>query len=134
MQNDQKLEHQSSGKMNPAEGQANVFMQNCQMIPYNLMRVTTKLDRLKIVLIHPINQTYPIFTMSFGKFELDYQMYYDHDLYRGSIGDFRIYDNTNYPLTLDPSKIYCQKEYPQHEILGLRNEKGHDQQILEFEC
>ncbi|CDW90143.1 vacuolar protein sorting-associated protein vps13 [Stylonychia lemnae] len=96
------------------------FMQNCQNIPNILMKVKAKLDLLKIVLIHPINQTYPIATISLGKFDINYHMCYDHDIYKGKFDEFKIYDHTNFPLTLDPRKNYLQKEYPNHEILGIR--------------
>ena len=42
-----------------------------------------------------------------------------------------MYDNTNFPLTVDPRKHYTQKDYPQHEILGLRTEFNKDE-VLKF--
>ena len=89
------------------------------------MKVNAKLDLLKIVLIHPINFTYPIATLRLGQFQIDYSMCYDHDEYKGQIGDFRLMDNTNNPLTLDPTRLYDKdKEYPSHEIIGPRNDMG----------
>lgn len=31
-----------------------------------------------------------------------YKSQFDHDVFEGHIGNFRIFDNTNYPKTLDP--------------------------------
>lgn len=45
------------------------------------MRVKACLDSLKVVLIHPINYTYPIATLRLDDFEVNYGMHYDHDTY-----------------------------------------------------
>lgn len=47
------------------------------------MKVNAKLDKLVVVLIHPINYTYPIATLSLGKLDVEYIMHYDHDTYKG---------------------------------------------------
>lgn len=97
-------------------------IQNCLTFPNTLVKVNTRLDHLKIVLIHPINETYPISSLILGRFMLDYDMSFDHDSYKGSFGEFKIYDHTNFPLTLDPRKTFTNPEYPVHEILGLRSD------------
>lgn len=81
-------------------------IQNCLTFPNTLVKVNARLDSLKVVLIHPINETYPISSLMLEKFLLDYDMCFDHDSYNGSIGEFKIYDHTNFPLTLDPRKTY----------------------------
>ncbi len=89
---------------------------------------------LNLVLIHPINHTYPIASISLGNFEVNYVQASDHEEIKGAVGDIRMFDNTNYPLTIDPNKIYdSTHSYPNHEILGPRNDCESDK-ILEFEC
>lgn len=54
--------------------------------------------------------TYPISTFSFGKTDINYTMFFDHDMYQGSMGDFKIFDHTNYPNTLDPTREYTKQD------------------------
>eukprot|EP00347_Sterkiella_histriomuscorum_P000566 403375355 len=108
-------------------------VQNCFTFPNTLVKVNCRLDNLKIVLIHPINETYPISSLMLGRFQLDYEMCFDHDSYQGSFGEFKIYDHTNFPLTLDPRKTYENPDYPNHEILGLRNEFV-TENMMTFQC
>jgi hypothetical protein len=61
-------------------------------------------------------------------------MFYDHDLYKGSMESFLIYDHTNYPRTIDPATVsHHQQTYTSREILGIRNELE-DQPVMELEC
>lgn len=65
-----------------------------------------QLKKLGLTLIHPINETYPISTISMGGLDLNYTTCHDHDEMIGSIKDIRMVDNTNYPMTLDPNQLY----------------------------
>ena len=38
--------------------------------------------------------------------ELLYDSMFDHDVFNGNIGNFRVFDNTNYPRTLDAHKVF----------------------------
>ena len=39
-----------------------------------------------------------------------YKSHYDHDIFEGKIGNFRIMDNKNYPKTLDPFVNYTNSQ------------------------
>ena len=69
-----------------------------------------RVESIKIVCIHPIYNTYPIATFGFGKTKIKYSMFYDHDIFEGEMGDFKIYDHTNFPNTLDPTRVYQKEE------------------------
>lgn len=61
-------------------------------------------------------------------------MHYDHDFFKGEMGNLQIFDNTNYPKTLDPLRTYTQNdEIVSQEILGLRNDQMAGS-LLQFEC
>jgi hypothetical protein len=61
--------------------------------------------------------------MSLGGLKMDYITHYDHDEMKGSIQDIRMFDNTNYPMTLDPNILYNKDcTFPNHEILGPRTD------------
>ena len=61
-------------------------------------------------------------------------MLYDHDLIKGQMGSLQIFDNTNYPMTLDPTKPYTSADSEMaYEILGLRDAKE-DKPMMEFDC
>lgn len=65
---------------------------------------------------------------------MDYVQNHDHEDIKGAIGDIRIYDNSNYPMTIDPNKMYnTSHAYPNHEIMGPRNDFD-DLEIMKFEC
>lgn len=120
----------------PWRRRSSLKVENCETNPVKFMTVKVKLLMLNITLIHPINHTYPISTMKLGLFEMDYVQSFDHDEFKGSIADIRMFDNTNYPLTIDPNKVYATSHtYPNHEILGPRIDGGHHfEKILLFEC
>ena len=49
------------------------------------MEVKMRLKKLGLTLIHPINDTYPISTISLGGLDLNYITFHDHDELKGSI-------------------------------------------------
>ena len=66
-----------------------------------LIKVLVKAEGLTFIAIH--NQYYtPLFELSVGSAEFEHLMYYDHDIIIGDFSNAKIYDLTNYPLTLDP--------------------------------
>jgi hypothetical protein len=71
-----------------------------------LVKVKANLKAIKLILIHPLNYTYPFATISLGQTEINYSMHFDHDVYMGKMGNLKIFDNTNYPKTLDPTIKY----------------------------
>ena len=78
------------------------------------------LEKLKLVCIHPQNDSYPIFTAKADQIECEYAMFRDHDTYSGHLGNFKLQDNTRYPNTLSP-----RVNYP-------RGSKTHSQLVLGF--
>lgn len=42
--------------------------------------------------------------MDVGETIFKYHMHYDHDFMSGDFGNARIFDLTNYPMTIDPAK------------------------------
>ena len=70
------------------------------------MRVKVSIEKIDIVCIHPQNDSYPIITKKIDKMELLYDSMFDHDVFNGNIGNFRVFDNTNYPRTLDAHKVF----------------------------
>ena len=68
--------------------------------------VKLRLEQLKLVCIHPQNDSYPVFTAKAESIEFDYSMFRDHDTYSGHLGRFKLLDNTRYPNTLSPKANY----------------------------
>lgn len=66
------------------------------------MSVKLSVRKIKIVCIHPQNDSMPVFTQKFDGLKACYSSFQDHDTVEGQIQNFRILDNTNYPRTLDP--------------------------------
>jgi hypothetical protein len=61
-----------------------------------------KAEGLTLIAIH--NQFYtPMFDLTVGSAEFQHLMHYDHDVIIGEFSNARLYDLTNYPLTLDPA-------------------------------
>ena len=70
------------------------------------MRVIVTIEKIDIVCIHPQNDSYPIITKKIDQMQMTYDSLFDHDVFDGNIGNFRIFDNTNYPKTLDPHRSF----------------------------
>lgn len=62
-----------------------------------------KLDMLKTVMLHPHNSSYPIFTVELNKFGMGYVKKCDCDHVDLTIENLQVFDNTDFPNTLDPS-------------------------------
>lgn len=71
-----------------------------------MMVVKIFLEKLKLVCIHPQNDSYPIFTAKAENIDCEYAMFRDHDTYSGHLGSFKLLDNTRYPNTLPPRVNY----------------------------
>lgn len=86
------------------------------------------------MLLHPNYKSFPVSTYRFGKTEFNYNMHADHDLYKGTMESFMIFDHTNYPKTINPASVnYQEATYPSREILGVRSKlKG--KPVMELEC
>jgi len=79
-----------------------------------------KLAHLKAVFILPDNNSYPLFTLEVQTIKLTYQKRCDCDQVNAELKNFLVYDNVNYPNTLDPQKQYTSKdEIITQEILGV---------------
>ena len=59
----------------------------------------------------------PVFTIKVDCMKINYLSYVDHDNLSGHIGNFRIFDNTNYPKTLDPSKQYSTQDKTYNNLI-----------------
>lgn len=68
------------------------------------MSVKMSIEKIKLVCIHPQNDSLPVFTMKIDLCRMKYDSYLDHDTIDSTIANVRIFDNTNYPNTLDPFK------------------------------
>lgn len=89
------------------------------------MSVKFTVQKIKFVCIHPQNNSFPIFTKKIDQLSVLYDSFQDHDKLTGKLGNFRVYDNTNYPRTLDPYKNYSQMENtPQNQIIGFKKPVG----------
>ena len=96
------------------------------------MSVKLYVEKIKIVCIHPQNDSFPVFTKKIDKLKINYDSYQDHDIFDGQIGNFRVLDNTNYPRTLDPYQNYDNNEkIPSHQILGFKI-SDKEQSVINF--
>jgi hypothetical protein len=97
----------------------------CQDDTTNMMSVRMHVEKIKIVCIHPQNDSFPVFTKKFDQLKITYNSFQDHDSFEGQMGNFRVLDNTNYPRTLDPFKNYSNSDkIPYHQILGFKIDKN----------
>lgn len=61
-------------------GQGHVHVRgSCLTNPMKGMQVNAKMRMLSVTLVHPVNHTYPIATISLGRFEMDYVQSHDHE-------------------------------------------------------
>ena len=70
------------------------------------MRVIVEIESLKVMCLHPQNDTYPIFSAIANNFTYDYKMFFDHDTHHLIMRTLEVLDHTQYPNTLDPKKTY----------------------------
>ena len=97
------------------------------------MSVKLFVEKIKIVCIHPQNDSFPVFTKKFDKLRINYDSYQDHDTFVGQIGNFRVLDNTSYPRTLNPYHCYESSEkIPSHQILGFKV-CDKDESVIKFQ-
>ena len=71
-----------------------------------MVKVSVVVEKVKLVAIHPQNNSYPIVTAKVNTLTFTYNMLQDHDEMGLNMGNFRVFDNTNYPRTHDPSVTY----------------------------
>lgn len=62
--------------------------------PQILMRVFVKIDSLKLMCLHPQNDSYPIFSAISDNFSFDYKMHFDHDTHHLVMQTLEILDHT----------------------------------------
>jgi hypothetical protein len=82
-----------------------------------VMTVKVNLHKMKFICIHPQNDSMPVFTMKLDSVKLNYGSYADHDVIDGQLANFRIFDNTNYPNTLNPYKQYTPSDKVKDNII-----------------
>jgi hypothetical protein len=87
-----------------------ISLMDCQTNSEVLMSVTVGCKQLKIVCIHPKNDSYPIFSIVLQKKVVKFLSKFDHDEISVKLGNMEIIDHTNYPKTLDPTKKYSQRD------------------------
>jgi hypothetical protein len=61
---------------------------------------------LKAVFIHPQNNSYPLFTLEVQDIGMSYKKRCDCDQINAKLKNLLVFDNTNYPQTLDPLVQY----------------------------
>ena len=86
------------------------------------MKINVAINQLVLVCMHPLNDTFPIFTAHADGFSHDLEMHFDHDTHLTRMENFKLDDNSNYPRTLDPTIIYTQEDKIQSQtILDRKN-------------
>ena len=79
-----------------------------------------KLAYIEAIAIHPDNNTYPIFSLNVQETSVDYMKKCDYSQIDVKIQNVQLFDNTQYPNTLDPSLQYgASDEIYRDQILGL---------------
>jgi len=67
-----------------------------------------------------LNNTYPVFTLEVETIGVTYNKRCDCDQVNANLKNFLIFDNTKYPNTLDPFKLYSSAdEAPSFELMGV---------------
>jgi hypothetical protein len=75
-----------------------------------------------------------LFTLEVQTIELTYQKRCDCDQVNAELKNFLVYDNVNYPNTLDPHKQYSSHdELVTQEILGVNHELTDGKPMLQLE-
>ena len=83
--------------------------------------------------MHPSNDSYPIFSANGDVVRFDYKMFFDHDTHHLSIQTLEILDHTQYPHTLDPSKVYSRDAHLEaSKILTRKNLASKSQNMLDM--
>jgi hypothetical protein len=98
--------------------------ETCRNIDLILIKTVVVANGITLIAVHHKFLT-PLFDLSVGKFEFNYDMHYDHDVMVGVFSNARLYDLTNYPFTYDPSKtrrasLQDQETLTRYEIIGIR--------------
>jgi len=75
----------------------------CRHFTHKLLKVMASVEGIEIALLHPAHNDYAFMTLEFGETDFNYEMHYDHDYYKGKMGKFRIFDNTDWPQTVNPA-------------------------------
>lgn len=70
------------------------------------MQVKLSLTKMDLVCIHPVNDTYPIFTVTLDQLNVEYDSKFDHDEVGVQMKSLGITDHTEYPQTKDPRVVY----------------------------
>jgi hypothetical protein len=82
----------------------------CVDEPTRSMQVRVRISRISVQCIHPQNKTLPVFTLKINECAATYAILIDHTEISGSMGNLRILDNTSYPYTADPRRLYKPEE------------------------
>ena len=88
------------------EGDDNSKLQNCETDPQIVMNINISFQTLKLMCLHPQNDSYPIFSANLAAFSIDIDKFFDHDTYGITIKTLELVDHTEYPNTLDPENVY----------------------------
>ena len=101
-----------------------------------VIMIRVAVQKIKIVCIHPQNDSYPIFTAKANGMYMDFNMHQDHDHYTGSLGNFKVCDNTSYPYTLDPTVNYPKGSPTDSQLIfgfsNLKNDKAVKFDMIQF--
>jgi hypothetical protein len=93
-----------------------------------------KLAYLRAVFIHPLNSTYPIFSIVVQTTEAGYAKKIDCDRVNVNIQNLQVFDNTCYPNSLDPEEVYAADvAVIDREILGVNTGEVVEEQMLDLE-
>lgn len=75
-------------------------------------KLEVKLEEAVIHLLHPDNTDYPIGKWRLSNFYLGFLKYDDQSEINIKIKDLQLFDTTEFPNTLDPSKTYSASQEP----------------------
>jgi hypothetical protein len=106
----QEFEEQPADDLSKVETVSSKKIKNCGEKPTIEVLIEVTLARMKSVFVHPQNNSYPIFTLEVQRISMDYRKRCDCDQINARLSNFLIYDNTNYPNTLDPFALYTSAD------------------------
>ena len=93
-----------------------------------------RLAYLRAVFIHPLNNTYPIFSVVVKTTEVGYAKKIDCDRVNVNIQNLQVFDNTCYPDSLDPGETYgADVAVVDREILGVNTSAVTEERMLDLE-
>ena len=104
----------------------NNFYPTCDKNNYIYMKIHINCKKVNIILVQPILKIFYT-EVKMGESSMDFDMYTDHSVIKGSLGNTQIYDLCEYPFVISSQDKYNPNN--KVEIFGLKMNQNEDNNI-----